>query len=370
MLVGFGADLFVESPVLLGRGRWYVATNQKKGHRVKSLCVFNNKGGVGKTTLLCNLASFYATKLHKKVLVVDADPQCNATAYMFKEPVIDALYAPSRESETINQLVTSLKKSKGYSPIPIKHSESFGVDVVPGDPRFSLAEDFLAKDWFDATNGQERGLKTTFLFYALLKWAKSEKYDYVFFDIGPSLGAINRTVLLSCDYFILPMSSDIFSLRGLQNIEVAITSWNKGLERGLSSFQEDNRAKFQFDDGSYPLKGGIKFLGYVTQQYTAKTVGGKKQPVMAYEKIIKKIDPAIKKHLITNLNQGQALSYKLGEIPYFNSIVPMAQTSTKPIFSLKSADGVVGAHFDKVKQFELVISTIAKNLTVNIGLIR
>lgn len=339
---------------------------------MKAFCVFNNKGGVGKTTLLCNLAAYYALNKRKKVLVVDADPQCNATAYMFKEAVLDKLYVQNKEGETINQLVTSLKKSKGYAPIPIRRSEGFGVDVVPGDPRFSLAEDFLAKDWFDATNGQERGLKTTFLFRALLKWAAEQKYDYVFFDIGPSLGAINRTVLLSCDYFILPMSSDIFSLRGLQNIEVAITSWTRGLDRGLASFAEDNGHDFLFDeqDGiDEAPSSGIKFLGYVTQQYTAKTVAGKKQPVDAYEKIIRRIGPAIKKHLINSLNDGLVMEYKLGEIPYFHSLVPMAQTSTRPIFGLRKADGVVGAHFDKVKQFEAVISEIAENLTANIEVV-
>lgn len=337
---------------------------------MKALCVFNNKGGVGKTTLLCNLAAYYAIKAKKKVLVVDADPQCNATAYMFKEEILDELYSSNKDTGTINQLINSLKKSKGYSDVPTLRSETFSLDVVPGDPRFSLAEDFLAKDWVDATSGQERGLKTTFLFKALLNWARDKKYDYVFFDIGPSLGAINRTVLLSCDYFILPMSSDIFSLRGLQNIEVAITSWSKGLDRGLTSYKEDNDEDFYFEDHKLAKYEGIKFLGYVTQQYTAKTVAGKKQPVDAYEKIIKRIGPAIKKSLISKINNGQELNYKLGEIPYFSSLVPMAQTSTKPIFSLKSADGVVGAHFDKVKQFETVIKEIADNLTQNMGVIK
>jgi len=337
---------------------------------MKALCVFNNKGGVGKTTLLCNLAAYYAIRLKKKVLVVDADPQCNATAYMFKESNLDKLYSATKDSGTINQLIASLKKSKGYSEIPIQRSETFCLDVVPGDPRFSLAEDFLAKDWVDATSGQERGLKTTFLFKALLNWAKAQKYDYVFFDIGPSLGAINRTVLLSCDYFILPMSSDIFSLRGLQNIEVAITTWSKGLDRGLTSYKEDNGDDFYFEDHKLGKYAGIKFLGYVTQQYTAKTVAGKKQPVDAYEKIIRRIGPAIKKSLILKINHGTALNYKLGEIPYFSSLVPMAQTATKPIFALKSADGVVGAHFDKVKQFEAVIKEIATNLSANMDAIK
>ena len=334
---------------------------------MKSFCVFNNKGGVGKTTLLCNLAAFLSIKKGKKVLVVDADPQCNATAYMFSEVVLNELYGGNKEHGTINQLITSLKKSKGYSDVPVMRSPGFQVDVVPGDPRFSLAEDFLAKDWFDATNGEERGLKTTLLFNALVKWAMLRKYEYVFFDIGPSLGAINRTVLLSCDYFILPMSSDIFSLRGLQNIEVAISGWTKSLRRGLDAYKEDNKQDFSDEDGNIFSSPSLKFIGFVTQQYTAKTVDGQKQPVDAYEKIIRRIGPAIQKHLVTSLNSGLSLDYKLGEIPYFHSLVPMAQTSNKPIFYLKGADGVVGAHFEKVRQFDEVISEICNNLIKNIG---
>lgn len=336
---------------------------------MKSLCVFNNKGGVGKTTLLCNLAAYLAIFTGQKILVVDADPQCNATSYMLKESILDKLYLPSSETKTINQLVSSLKRGKGYSAVPFVRSDAFSLDLVPGDPKFSLAEDFLAKDWFDATNGQERGLKTTFLFKALLDWADSQQYDYVFFDIGPSLGAINRTVLLSCDYFVMPMSSDIFSLRGLQNIEVAMNTWKKSLKRGLEAYEEENLTPFQVSDGVEISDVPIRFLGYITQQYIAKTVNGKKQPVKAYEHIIKKIGPAIKKHLVESLNEGLEADYKLGDIPYFQSLVPLSQTSTKPIFSLKSADGIVGAHFDKVLQFKNVIASIADRFESNIAVL-
>lgn len=344
--------------------------NLRLGNGMKSLCVFNNKGGVGKTTLLCNLAAYLAINKKKKILIVDADPQCNATAYMIGETELDNIYSAASDAKTINSLVMSLKKSKGYAEIPICRSETFCLDLVPGDPRFSLAEDFLAKDWFEATNGQERGLKTTYFFRALLAWAKAEKYDYVFFDIGPSLGAINRTVLLSCDYFVLPMSSDVFSLRGLQNIEVSITAWKKGLNRGLEAYKEENGEDFEIEPKLKAASAKIRFLGYVTQQYTAKTVDGKKQPVKAYEKIIRRIGPAMKKHLIDTLNKGISVDYKLGEVPYFQSLVPMSQTATKPIFQLKSADGVVGAHFDKVAQFDAVISSIATNVLENIKTIK
>jgi cellulose biosynthesis protein BcsQ len=333
-----------------------------------TFCVFNNKGGVGKTTLLCNLAAHFAINRNKKVLIVDADPQCNATAYMLPEKSVEKLYAASSDLQTINNLIVSLKKGKGYGKAPVVKSEGFGLDLIPGDPKFALAEDFLAKDWFDATNGQERGLKTTFFLKALIAWAEKKKYDYVFFDIGPSLGAINRTVLLTCDYFILPMSSDIFSLRGLQNIQVSIQGWVKGIRRGLEVYREENENEdFELDDGISVDDCTIKFLGYVTQQYTAKTVGGKQQPVKSYEKIIRRIGPAISKHLIEPLNLGLKLDYKLGEIPYFQSLVPMSQTSAKPIFCLKSADGIVGAHFDKVKDFNKVISSIGANVEINLG---
>lgn len=335
---------------------------------MRTMCVFNNKGGVGKTTLLCNLAAHFALTKNKKVLVVDADPQCNATAYMLPEAKVEKLYAGSAaDAGTINNLIVSLKKAKGFANPPILRSEGFGLDLVPGDPKFALAEDFLAKDWFDATNGQERGLKTTFFLRALLDWAEAQHYDYVFFDIGPSLGAINRTVLLTCDYFVLPMSSDIFSLRGLQNIQVAVQGWVKGIQRGLDVYQEENGEGFELTDGDIVDGCQIRFVGYVTQQYTAKTVGGKQQPVKSYEKIIKRIAPAIAKHLVAPLNGGMALEYKLGEIPYFQSLVPMSQTSAKPIFALKSADGIVGAHFDKVKEFNRVISAIGANLEINLG---
>lgn len=59
---------------------------------MKSIAIFNNKGGVGKTTLLCNIASFLKNKCNKRVLIIDADPQCNATLYLFNDSQIDNFY--------------------------------------------------------------------------------------------------------------------------------------------------------------------------------------------------------------------------------------------------------------------------------------
>lgn len=77
---------------------------------MKSVAVFNNKGGVGKTTLLCNLAAYLSLRNGIKVLVVDADPQCNATQAMFSDKIVEKLY--SSRSFTIQSIVQPLSLGK------------------------------------------------------------------------------------------------------------------------------------------------------------------------------------------------------------------------------------------------------------------
>jgi cellulose biosynthesis protein BcsQ len=328
---------------------------------MKSIVVFNNKGGVGKTTLLCNLASYLALREGKKILIIDTDPQCNATAYMFPYPEIEEIYSSNKN--TIYEIVKPLQRGKGFKEgtLPIIRSPYFGVDVIVGDPQLSLSEDFLSKDWLDGKSGDFRGLQTTLLFKDLL--SKLKEYDYVFFDVGPSLGALNRAVLASCDFFIVPMSSDIFSLQALENISKSLKEWKSQLTRGLDDYKTKEGEGFEID--SQEVNWNLKFGGYITQQYTAKTVDGKKQPVNAYEKIIKKIPNTVKKNLLT-INPTEILKPLIGEIPNLHSLVPLSQNSSVPIFNLKSEHGVVGAHFNKVKEYEKTLSELSSNLLKNL----
>lgn len=333
-------------------------------HKMKSIVVFNNKGGVGKTTLLCNLASYLQLRKGKRVLIVDADPQCNATSYMFPYPQLEKIY--SKSSETIYEIIKPLQRGKGYlsGDLPITESPHFKLDVIPGDPHLSLSEDFLSSDWLDCKAGEYRGLQTTLLFKDLL--ARLKLYDYVFFDVGPSLGALNRAVLASSDFFIVPMSSDIFSLQALENISKSLNEWNNQLTSGLSEFEKKENEPFQIHGEK--VNWHLKFAGYITQQYTAKTVEGKKQPVNAYEKIIRKIPEAFKKHLLS-INPVEIPNTRIGEITNLHSLVPLSQNSSVPIFDLKADHGVVGAHFNKVKEYEGTLSLLAKNLLSNLGVL-
>jgi len=331
---------------------------------MKSIVVFNNKGGVGKTTLLCNVAAYLQKVKKKKVIIVDMDPQCNATAYMFPFPKIEQIYSKSKK--TIYEIVKPLQRGMGFQKgeLPILKSPYFDLDVIVGDPDLSLSEDFLSKDWLDGKSGDFRGLQTTLMFRDLL--SKLNDYDYVFFDVGPSLGALNRSVLAASDYYIVPMSSDIFSIQALENIAKSLKEWKKQLTRGLEDFKEKEGEPFLINNEK--VSWHIQFAGYITQQYTAKTVGGKKQPVKAYERIIKKIPSTVKKYLM-ELNNAELKTPKIGEITNLHSLVPLSQSSSVPIFALKAEHGVVGAHFNKVKEFERTLENLTNNLLTNLKIL-
>lgn len=333
---------------------------------MKSITIFNNKGGVGKTTFVCNLASSIALRLNKRVLVIDADPQCNATIYMLPEETAYYLYE-SNGSETIDSFLEPLRKGKGYKKgrVDVVTSVRFGVDIVPGDPRLALSEDLLASDWLAGASGNARGLQTTFAFkHMMLRYSD---YDYVFIDVGPSLGAINRAILIGSDFFVVPMSSDIFSLMAIKNISLSLTKWKRALSKGLADYE--NEEGEEYDINGHPIQWTLSFAGYVTQQYTAKMVEGQRRPVKAYEKILKRIPKLIKKELIDKFsNLPSGARYRLGEIPNLHSVVPMSQTSNAPIFELKSRDGVVGAHFAKVIEADEIYYRIAEALIDNMEL--
>jgi cellulose biosynthesis protein BcsQ len=263
---------------------------------------------------------------------------------------------------TVYNVIHPLSLGKGYT----KHVHTFsrpdfGFDILIGDPRLSLKEDLLARDWSQAIGGEGRGLRTSFLFSELL--TRFADYDYVFFDVGPSLGSINRSVLLACDYFVSPMTIDIFSLKAVENISTSIENWKKQLRTALENLQDQDALPDEVNP-----KLAIQFAGYVTQQYKAKTDGsGGLVAVQAYEKIMRRVAPAIKANFIEKLQPAKrSLDYQLGTIPNLFSLIPMAQFARRPIFALRAADGVRGAHFSKVKDAHDLFEGIGTKFETNL----
>ncbi|MCV2356624.1 ParA family protein [Paucibacter sp. B2R-40] len=327
---------------------------------MKSIAFFNNKGGVGKTTLLCNLASYLALHHGKKVLIIDADPQSNATAYLLPEETLNSIYE-GNGSMNLYAYYDSVARGKGFpdtAPL-ISKSARFGVSLLPGHPKFSLREDLLSKDWSDGLVGSERGLQTTFTFRHLLQDV-TVGFDFVFVDMGPSLGAINRSILLAVDYFLTPMSVDLFSLMAIENILVSLTTWKEDLQVALTHYERKNNYTHYSLDG-IDVKWGVSFIGYVMQQYRTKTVRGERMVVKSFDTLLNRFKPELDR-LENQFGFHDSASAALGQIPNLASLVPLSQLAHAPIFALNKFDGVVGAHFAAVDDAKNIYKKIADNL--------
>ena len=324
---------------------------------MKSIAFFNNKGGVGKTTLLCNVAASLALKSKKKVLVLDADPQCNASAYLLPDKMLESILMDGTH-QSIDAFFEPVRRGHGYSTsIPtIVKSERFGVDVIVGDPKLSIREDLLATDWAATRNGDPRGFQTTFALRELVD--RLEDYDYVLVDMGPSLGALNRSVVLAVDYFLMPLSVDIFSLMAVSNILKSFANWRGSLIGALERYNIDEGVPFQVRNKV--VEWDLKFAGYVMQQYTAKKKEGVRQAVDAFEKIIKKQNDELE--LLCEFFDVQLADVNLGEVPTLSSVVPLSQQAHAPIFDLGAKDGIVGSNYNRVEEAGSFYHAIARKL--------
>lgn len=306
---------------------------------MKTITFFNNKGGVGKTSLLYHTAQMFAN-LGKRVLAVDLDPQTNLSQVFLEESRFLEIV---EQDKTIKQSLRLIEKKQG--DITEAHIEKIHdrLFLLPGDLELSLIEDKLSKEWYECLTGEWYPFALQSAFYRVIKNA-AERYqiDYVFIDVGPNFGAINRAALISSDYLVVPSTADLFSLKGLSNIGERIESWAEEWKKRL-----DERKNDALD---LPLPSEKIFpLGYVLMQHGVTA----NKPVKAFKKFADRIPNAFRESF--KLDQvSETLTfdndpYCLAMVKQYNSLMPMAMEARKPIFSLKPADGAIGAHFHAVK---------------------
>lgn len=339
---------------------------------MKSIVFFNNKGGVGKTTLACNVVSFLNSRKGKRALLVDADPQCNATQAILEDGICEKIYL---EEDPKYRTIFSclLPLSEGEPTIdtkitPILGSKNrFSTDLIPGHPRMSIIEDQLSDAWAGLRGRQTGGYRVTNWCYQLLSTLE-ERYDLVIFDVGPSLGALNRSVILACDYIVTPFGCDIFSLLGIKNISGWIEQWNGQYMKSIDDAKEENpdvlkRYKIVSDTSTR-----FRFAGYSVQQYVTRSFKTGRRPVKSYDRIMQKIpatvNDAMKFLMPTGLDDADL---ELGHIPNLYSLIPMAQSAKAPIHELSSADGLVGSQYTQVRSYAELIDSLSDKLLANVG---
>lgn len=318
---------------------------------VRTLALFNNKGGVGKTTLTFNLAHMFARQ-GRRVAVIDYDPQCNLTALALSEDDLEACWDTSTPGSTVASCIELVRLGRGDLQEPQLIEIADGLHLLPGDLNLSRFEDKLAREWPQilAQDAEQALHVTTALDRLAMRVAEVAGAELVLFDVGPSLGALNRAAMLAADAVVVPVAPDLFSLRGLQNVGAALADWREEWSTARIKILQRAHRHRSATPQPYLPEHSVRPLGYIVQQHVVHS----DRPVKAYQRWMREIPIRFARDVLmedvedlipVDVHEDPRC---LGLLRHFASLVPLAQEARKPLFDLKHADGILGSQFQTV----------------------
>lgn len=325
---------------------------------MKTISIFNNKGGVGKTTLTYHLAHILA-EMGKKVLLMDLDSQSNLSLFSLSEEKLGEIWRA--EDEIIDNGVESTKrKMKPYDfdkllqkprtihfilktveegisdfetlPPPVELTKN--LDLIPGRLTLFAYENKISERWNGMFLGESLSIRTVTRIRQLAElYAEEKGYDFVIMDTSPSLGALNKVVISTVDGFIIPCLPDLFSLYGIKNIGEALTKWHREFTTCYKILSKEKRKAF-------PEKF-VRLLGYTI--YNAKKRSDMPKQwnlAQAHYNYAKQIPETIRDHITEDVRKH--LSTKMLETPIsdnailhtHNTLPNMAQKYNQPMWQL------------------------------------
>lgn len=305
---------------------------------MKTIAFFNNKGGVGKTTLVYHLAWMYAEQ-GVKTLAVDLDPQANLTAMFLDVERLESLWPDGEHPQTVYGAIRPIQRGLGDIATPHVEIITKNLGLVPGDLGLSSFEDKLSRAWPECQLSDESAFRTMTAFHRLIVQAAGTDAELVLIDVGPNLGAINRSALITSDQVCLPLAPDLFSLQGLKNLGPTLQDWREKWTELLAKAPA----------GLSLPKGAMQPIGYIVMQHGIRD----SRPVMAYQRWIDRM-PDVYREAVLGKPADPMVDilgdvYCLALLKHYRSLMPMAQEAHKPMFFLKPADGAIGSHVEAVQ---------------------
>jgi chromosome partitioning protein len=322
---------------------------------------FNNKGGVGKTTLVYHLA-WMLRELGLPVVAVDLDPQANLTASFLNDDSVEKLWnGPHRLS--VYGALEPLFGGTGGIADPHVEEIAPNLGLVPGDLLLSGTEQELSLAWATSLGrgiSAIRAFGVTTAFSTLAQRAAAQTdARIVLVDVGPNLGAINRAVMIASDHVVVPLAPDLYSLQGLRNLGPTLAGWRQDWASHVAS-KPDPRLEAP--------AGEMRPRGYVVLQHGTRV----DRVVGAYDRWLRQVPGEYRQSVLEEPPDdpptADADEHCLGLIKHYHSLAPMAQEARKPLFLLRSADGAIGAHQRAVHEAYAHFETLAIRLLDVVGL--
>jgi len=334
------------------------------------ISIFNHKGGVSKTTTTFNLGWMLAN-LGKRVILVDADPQCNLTGVTLglnaEWPPEDVSEEPDdaeseRFSETQDKsanfwstnahrtLHGALRPAFESEPKLLEPVDCIGVEGRPG---LYLLPGHIRLGEYEVTLSIAQEISGSLLplrnvpgaaYYLLTQTAEALNADYVLIDMSPSLGSLNQNLVSISDLLIIPTAPDYFSIMALQSLAGVLPRWQRWAQNA-SNNDVLSSATYPFPQPKLKVAGGIiqRYRLYKSPSQDTP-YGVPTGPFRAWiDKVADSLEsqfmPAMAKAGLTfdpnfYTDAGVPASRVLGQIQEFNSLLPKSQEHRVPVFEL------------------------------------
>lgn len=333
----------------------------------KRIVFFNHKGGVSKTTTAYNVGWKLAET--SRVLLVDADPQCNLTSLIIDD--FDSYYIDDATKR--QNIRDGIEVAFRGRPEPIKPIDCYTPDrnpnlfLIPGHQNLS---EFEAALTFALTSNNAIATLENLpgAFHAFIKEVENKySIDYTIIDLNPGLSSINQNLVLASDYLIVPTNPDPFSLMALDTLCSILPRWASWLKQSGPLFS----------GSSYPFdKEPPKLLGSVVQRFNVRK-GKAARPYRdniqeIKQKITNELKPALQRSSMvlpdeiygdTFIANGLCLS----EIPDFQGLLPKSLAAGAPVFALEAHEidetgTVLDGLLSKRDQFNVFFTALADEI--------